>query len=64
MEQKRLISHGEAEQMMRRAGYPREQIENALRQLPDPIDAERDSDVLVKYGMSPGALMDRMSGSP
>jgi len=64
MEQERLISHVEAEQMMRRAGYPQAQIENALRQLPDPIDAERDSDVLVKYGMSPGALMDRMGGSP
>jgi hypothetical protein len=64
MEKRRLISHAEAAQIMRRAGYSQEQIDNALGQLPDPIDTERDGNVLVKHGMPPAALMDRMGGSP
>ena len=59
-----LISHAEAEKLLRGAGYSQEWIENALGQLPDPIDTERDGDTLFKLGMSRGTLMDRMGGSP
>jgi hypothetical protein len=60
----RWISHADAAQVLRRAGYSPERIEELLRDLPDPIDAERDSVALVQRGMSPGELMDRMGGSP
>jgi hypothetical protein len=64
MEKKRLISHAEAAQILRRAGFPQEQIDDALRELPDPIDTERYGDELLRHGISLGSLMDRMGGSP
>jgi hypothetical protein len=60
----RLISHTEAAQVLRRAGYSHEEIDAMLRQLPDPIDRERDGPTLTKLGLSLGALMDRRGGSP
>ena len=64
MEDSQFLSHAEAAQILRRAGYSQEWIENALRQLPDPIDTERDGEALFRLGVSPGTLMDRMGGSP
>lgn len=64
MERTRLVSHAQAEQILRRAGYSPEQIEDVLRDLPDPIDPDRDSEVLFKHGITQGGLMDRMGGSP
>ena len=64
MERKRLVSHAEAEQMLRRAGYSQEKIEDALRDAPDPIDTERDGELLFKHGITAGTLTDRMGGSP
>lgn len=61
---KRPISHAEAEQTLRRAGYSPKQIEDVLRETPDPIDPERDSETLFKHGITQGTLMDRMGGSP
>ena len=43
-----LISHAECEQILRRAGFSEERIEELLRDLPDPIDTERDADALSK----------------
>jgi hypothetical protein len=59
-----VISHTEAEQILRRAGYSQERIEDVLRDLPDPIDTEREATALAKLGLSPNQLMDRMGGSP
>ena len=59
-----MVSHADAEQIMRRAGYSPEQIEEALRDLPDPIDTERDRDAVFKHGISLTTLTDRMGGSP
>jgi hypothetical protein len=64
MPKSRLVSHAEAERALRRAGYPQEQIEELLRQLPDPIDTERDAAACFKLGLSVGSLVDRMGGSP
>ncbi len=64
MENRQLISHAEAERILLRAGYSRERIEDLLRHLPDPIDADRDAAELFKLGLSRGTLMDRMGGSP
>ena len=64
MQQRRLIAHAEAERILRKAGYSQEEIDDALRDLPDPIDAERDNEALFKHGITAGGLMDRMGGSP
>ena len=64
VEKKRLISHAECQRVLRRAGYSEQQIEAALRDLPDPIDTERDGDALFKHGISAGSLMARMGSSP
>lgn len=64
VENRHLISHAEAEKILRRAGYPPARIEEALRHLPDPIDLERDANELAKYGVSRGRLIERMGGSP
>jgi CBS-domain-containing membrane protein len=59
-----LRSHAEAEQNLRKAGYSQEQIENVLRDVPDPFDVDRDAEALLKHGVTLDALTDRMSGSP
>ncbi|HEV2981607.1 MAG TPA: hypothetical protein VGX51_09260 [Solirubrobacteraceae bacterium] len=58
-----LFSHAEAEPVLRRMGYSQEQIEDMLRDLPDPIDGEREAETLFKLGISIDALRDRMGGS-
>jgi hypothetical protein len=64
MERPRLISHAEVDRILRRAGIPPKQIEEALRRLPDPLD-ERDCAALERqFGISRENLMDRMGGSP
>ena len=64
MEQRRLIPHAEAAQVLRHAGYSQDRIREMLRDLPDPIDPERDGVALFKLGLSADELMDRMGGSP
>jgi hypothetical protein len=64
VESKRFVSHAEVERMLRRAGYAQQQIEGVLRDLPDPIDIEREREGFFKHGISLGSLMDRMGGSP
>jgi hypothetical protein len=64
VERRRLIPHAEAERVLRRAGYSPQRIEDLLRDLPDPIDTDRDHQKLVEHGISVGRLMDRMSSSP
>jgi hypothetical protein len=57
-------SHEEAARVLRHAGYSDEFIQELLSQLPDPIDLERDQQILARYAISPERLMDRMGGSP
>lgn len=57
-------SHREVARVLRRAGYPDEFITEVLSHLLDPIDLQRDQQVLGRYGLSPERLMDRMGGSP
>ena len=64
MQERHLVSHAEAKRLLRRAGYLPEQIEDLLRDLPDPIDTERDAAACFERGLSVGSLMDRMGGSP
>jgi hypothetical protein len=64
MSKKRVVPHSEAEQILRRAGYPADLIQKMMRELPDPIDTERDAKELAERGVSAEALMDRMGASP
>jgi hypothetical protein len=57
-------SHEEAARVLRRAGYSDEFIHEVLSQLPDPIDLQRDQQILARFGLSAERLMDRMGGSP
>ena len=59
-----LRSHEELTGVLRRAGYSDEFIGEVLSQLPDPIDVQRDQEILARYDLSPQGLMDRMGGSP
>jgi hypothetical protein len=57
-------SHAELKRVLHHAGYSDEFIKKVLSQLPDPIDLQRDQEVLARHGLSPGRLMDRMGASP
>jgi hypothetical protein len=57
-------SHEEVAQVLRRAGYSDEFIRDVLQQLPDPLDLQRDAQILERYGLSRELLSDRMGGSP
>lgn len=57
-------SHEEAARVLRRAGYSDDFIHEVLSQLPDPIDLQRDGQILARYGLTSERLMDRMGGSP
>ena len=66
MEERRLSSHAEAAQVLRKAGYSQERIQEVLRELPDPIDidSERNVETFFKHGITYARLMDQMGGSP
>jgi hypothetical protein len=57
-------SHEEAARVLRRAGYSDEFISQVLSELPDPIDLQRDHQILERHGLSSERLVDRMGGSP
>jgi hypothetical protein len=59
-----LRSQEEFARALRRAGYSDEFISEVLSQLPDPVDLQRDQQILARYGLSPERLMDRMGGGP
>jgi hypothetical protein len=59
-----VISHTEAKRLLRRAAFSEEQIEDLLRDLPDPIDIERDGNAFFERGISVDTLVDRLGGSP
>jgi hypothetical protein len=49
--------------VLRRAGLP-QLADDALRDLPDPVDSEQAAAWAVKYGVNMGELISRMGGSP
>jgi hypothetical protein len=60
----RSVSHEDARRILKRAGYADEFISDVLSQLPDPIDPERDKQILASYAVNQERLMDRMGASP
>ena len=57
-------SHEEAARILRRAGYSDEFISEVLSQVHDPIDLQRDQQILAGYGLNPERMMDRMGAGP
>jgi len=49
--------------MLRRAGLP-ELADQALHDLPDPVDSEQVAAWAVPHGVNLGELMNQMGGSP
>jgi hypothetical protein len=50
-------------EIMQRVGLG-ELVRAADRELPDPVDLNRDQALLLKYGLDRERLIDRMGGSP
>lgn len=57
-------SHEEFTRVLRRAGYSDDFIRELLSHLPDPVDLQRDGQILQRHGLSGELLMDRLGGSP
>jgi CBS-domain-containing membrane protein len=62
--ERKLHSHAEAEAILRKAGYSQEQIDSVLRDIPDPIDVDRDADAFMRHGITRDSLISRAGGSP
>ena len=61
---RRIMSHSEFANVLRRAGYSMTQAQSILRGLPDPIDFDRNGETLFERGVSLDRLMDARGGSP
>jgi hypothetical protein len=57
------ITKQQALDMLDKIG-PRDLIPEATQPLPDPIDIERDSHLLARYGLQRGQLIERFGASP
>jgi hypothetical protein len=62
--QRRISSRAGFCEVLRRAGYPTPHVQSVLRDLPDPIDFDRDGEALLNRGISVDRLIDAMGGSP
>jgi hypothetical protein len=62
--QERKLSKDAVVAVIRRAGFTSEMIKDLARQLPDPVDLDRDSNLLARYGVTRTHLTDRLGGSP
>ena len=49
---------------LRRAGYSEQTLVALDVELPDPVDIDRDGNVFLRHGITLGAVIDRMGGSP
>jgi hypothetical protein len=64
MERRVRITHAGLVHVLRRTGYPPDEIDEIAAHLPEPIDVDRDSRLLARYGLTRERLMDRMGASP
>ena len=62
--QRRISSHAEFCEVLRRAGYLTPHVQSVVRDLPDPIDFDRDGEALFETGITLDRLIDAMGGSP
>jgi hypothetical protein len=64
-EQRRVVSHADARAVLTRVGADPARIDEILSDYPDPIDlAVAEPALCAKFGITEGALTDRMGGSP
>jgi hypothetical protein len=63
-DERNLKSKTEVFAVLRRAVVSEKTIQELDARLPDPIDARRDADVLLRYGITLDSMIDRMGGSP
>jgi hypothetical protein len=54
----------ELARVLERADLPPDLIQEVTGELPDPVDLDRDSSVLDRYGLTRARLVDIMGGSP
>jgi hypothetical protein len=50
--------------ILRRAGYSEETLAALETELPDPVDVDRDGNVLLRHGITLDTVIDRLGGSP
>jgi uncharacterized membrane protein YebE (DUF533 family) len=50
--------------VLRRAGYSEQTVAALDAELNDPVDIDRDADVLLRHGITVDGVIDRMGGSP
>ena len=60
----RTMSKEAVIEIIRRAGYPPELVDEVASKLQDPVDLDRDASLLAHYGLTRSALMNRLGGSP
>jgi hypothetical protein len=54
----------ELTRVLERADLPPDLIQEVTEELPDPVDFDRDSPVLDRYGLTRARLVDLLGGSP
>jgi hypothetical protein len=64
MPEDRVRSKADVFAVLRRAGEPEQTIDALDALLDDPVDLQRDADVLARHGITLDRLVDRMGGSP
>jgi hypothetical protein len=50
--------------VLRRAGFSEQTVEALDAELKDPVDVDRDANVLLRHGITLDRLIDRLGGSP
>jgi len=50
--------------ILRRAGYSEQTLQALDAELPDPVDIDRDGNLLLRHGITLDTVIDRMGGSP
>jgi hypothetical protein len=63
MPAQRSLSKEEVIEVIRRAGYTPEMIDEIASKLPDPVDLDQGASLLAHYGMTREQLMDRLGGT-
>jgi hypothetical protein len=58
-----LRDKDEVRKVLMREGFEQQRMDDALAELPDPIDIDRHGDVLMRYGITRDSLTDLLGGS-
>jgi hypothetical protein len=58
------VSRAHVISLMQRVGVQPDEIARALASLPDPVDPDRDSDLLASFGLSRKRLVELLGSSP